>query len=88
MEMTMDISYDQLIDAVKKLPAAKLKQLKAAISEGFIQEKAAAELSDFQSFLLSGPVMDATQHKQHQADRKHFNSWRTKRFILNLPSRF
>ena len=45
------------------------------LDEGFIQDKASEELSDFQSFLLRGPVMSSEQYEQHKADRKHFNAW-------------
>lgn len=78
MEMTIDMKYEQLLAEIKKLPAAKIKQLKTVLDEGLIEEKASSELSDFQSFLLSAPVMSTQQYKQHLADRKHFNSWRTK----------
>ena len=78
MEVTVDIGYEQLLDAIKKLPAAKINQLKTALNEGFIQEKATAELSDFQSFLLNAPTMGSDQYKQHKIDRKHFNAWRMK----------
>jgi hypothetical protein len=78
MEITVDIKYEQLLAAIKKLPAAKIKQLKSVLDDGFIQEKAFGELSDFQNFLLRGPVMSSEQYENHRADRKHFNTWRTK----------
>jgi hypothetical protein len=71
MEITIDVKYEQLLAAIKKLPAAKIQQLKSVLDEGFIQDKASEELSDFQSFLLKGPVMSAEQYKQHRAYRKH-----------------
>lgn len=78
MDVTIDIRYEQLVDAIKKLPAAKIQQLRSVLDDGFINEKAIEELSDFQNYLLKGPVMKAEQFKKHQADRKHFNQWRTK----------
>ena len=78
MDRTIDIRYEQLLTAIKKLPAAKIKQLKSVLDDGFIQEKASLELSDFQNFLLRGPVMSAEQYESHLADRKHFDAWRTK----------
>jgi hypothetical protein len=78
MEITVDIRYEQLLAAIKKLPAAKIKQLKSVLDDGFIQEKASGELSDFQNFLLRGPVMSSEQYENHLADRKHLNIWRTK----------
>jgi hypothetical protein len=78
MEATIDFRYEQLLAAIKKLPAAKIKQLKSVLDEDFISEKASAELSDFQNYLLKGPVMNDRQFEEHQAERKNFNQWRTK----------
>ncbi len=78
MEVTLDIRYDQLLAAIKKLPAAKIKQLRSVLDEQFIYEKAVEELSDFQTYLLNGPTMTTEQFAQHQTNRKHFNQWRTK----------
>jgi hypothetical protein len=78
MEITVDIGYEQLVAAIKKLPVAKIKQLKSALDENFIREKATGDISDFQTFLLAAPVMTTEQYEQHQADRKHFDKWRTK----------
>jgi hypothetical protein len=78
MEITTSMKYEQLLAAIKKLPAAKIKQLKSVLDEDFIQKKATAELSDFQNYLLGGPVMSSTQYEQYCDDRKHFNIWRTK----------
>lgn len=73
MEITIDIDYEQLLAAIKKLPAAKIKQLKSVLNEEFIEHKASKDLSDFQAFLLKGPTMSKDQYKQHQANRKNFN---------------
>jgi hypothetical protein len=78
MEVTIDIRYEQLLAAIKTLPAAKIKQLKSVLDDGFISEKAAGELSDFQSYLLKGPVMNDRQFEEHQSARKNFNQWRTR----------
>ncbi len=78
MEITVNIGFEQLLDLIKKLPAGKIKQLKTALDDDFIEEKAEKELSDFQSFLLKGPVMDSNQYAQHLQDRRHFNILRTK----------
>ena len=50
MEITIDTRYEQLLAAIKKLPAAKIKQLKSVLDDDFIREKASGELSDFQNF--------------------------------------
>ena len=78
MEITVDIRYEQLLSAIKKLPAAKVKQLRSVLDDALIKEKASEELSDFQNFLMQAPVMNAEQYDTHLADRKRFNSWRTK----------
>ena len=57
MEVSIDIRYEQLLEAIKKLPAAKIKQLRSVLDDSFINEKAAEELSDFQNYLLKGPVI-------------------------------
>ena len=78
METAIDNRYEELLAAIKKLPAAKIKKLKSVLDDGFILEKASSELSRFQNFLLRGPVMSSEQYKSHLADRKHFNAWRAK----------
>ncbi len=78
MEITIDIGYEQLLAAIKKLPAAKIKQLKSVLDDGLIHDKALSEHSEFQNFLLHGPVMNAEQYENHLANRKQFNKWRTK----------
>ncbi|WP_316845392.1 hypothetical protein [Pedobacter psychrodurus] len=65
MEITIDIGYEQLLAAIKKLPAAKIKQLKSVLNDEFIEHKASNDLSDFQSFLLIAPTMSEEQYKQH-----------------------
>jgi len=78
MNITKDLGYEQLLAAVKKLPAAKIKQLKSVLSEEFIEQKATEQLSDFQKFLLKAPTMSEDQYQQHQKARKDFESWRVK----------
>lgn len=78
MEVIVDIGYEQLLAAIKKLPAAKIKQLKSVLDDGFIDEKASGELSDFQNYLLEAPVMNDEQFEQHKQARKNFNQWRVK----------
>ena len=78
MEVSIDIRYEQLLEAIKKLPAAKIKQLRSVLDDSFINEKAAEELSDFQNYLLKGPVMNTNQFEKYQSERKHFNQWRMK----------
>ena len=76
MEITIDIGYEQLLAAIRKLPAAKIEQLKSVLNDEFIEQKAANDLSDFQDFLLKAPIMRKEQYEKHKSDRKNFNSWR------------
>jgi len=78
MSSSAAIGYEQLLAAIKKLPAAKIKQLRLALDDSYIRERASEELSDFQNFLLRGPVMTTGQYENHLTDRKHFRKWRTK----------
>lgn len=78
MELKVDIQYDQLLTLIKQLPAAKIVQLKSDLSDSFIEKKAKSEISDFQEFLLKGPVMSDDQYEQFLENRKQFNQWRTK----------
>lgn len=78
MEIIVNIDYDNLLAAVKKLPAAKIQQFKSALGSDLIQSKASSELSDFQNYLLQAPTMSGEQYEQHKTNRKHFSAWRTK----------
>ncbi len=76
MELTIDVKYEEVLKLVKQLPASKIRQLKSALDEKFIEKKANMEISDFQKFLLSAPVMTDDQLKTFKENRKHFNQWR------------
>ena len=76
MEIRVDIAFDQLLATIKRLPASKLMQLKSELDNNKIEVKAERELSDFQDFLLTGPVMNEDQYQQFQKNRENFNKWR------------
>lgn len=78
MELKIDIGYEQLLKLVKQLPAAKIVQLKSELSESLIENKSKSDNTEFQNFLLQGPVMTDNQYKQFLENRKWFNQWRTK----------
>jgi len=78
MELKIDIEYEQLLKLAKQLPAAKIVQLKAELSDNLIEKKSEADISEFQNFLLKGPVMSDTQYEQFVENRKWFNQWRVK----------
>ena len=74
MQVQVDISFDQLLRAVKTLPARQLKQLKAEI------EKKAQEKSpnDLESLLLNGPTATEDELQTIENNRKAINQWRKK----------
>ena len=78
MELKIDIGYEQLLRLVKQLPAAKIVQLKSELSESLIENKSKSDNTEFQNFLLQGPVMTDNQYEQFLENRKWFNQWRTK----------
>ena len=76
MQFTIDIRIEQLINTIKKLPANQIEKIKSALNDRIIAEKANSDISEFQKFLLSGPVMTDEQYNQFRENRKTFNSWR------------
>lgn len=74
MQVQVDISFDQLLRAVKTLPARQLKQLKAEI------EKEGKEKSqnDLESLLLNGPTATEEELQTIENNRKAINQWRKK----------
>jgi len=81
MELKVEIGFDQLLDAVKKLPENQRKILKAELNKNPIKNKKPIEkqaLTDYQKFLLSFPVMSDEQYKEYKQIHKEINQWRTK----------
>jgi hypothetical protein len=78
MELTINIGYEQIINLIRQLPANQIEKIKTEFTQEEIQQKTQAEISAFQQFLLSGPVMSKEQYKNFKDNRKNFNSWRIK----------
>jgi hypothetical protein len=78
MELTLNIGYDQLLLLVKQLPANQIAKLKSELDDEYVLSKSKTEITEFQKFLLSGPVMSKEQYGNYVENRKHFNKWRTK----------
>ncbi len=78
MELTVNIGYEQLLYLIKQLPANQISKLKTDLNDNSIVPKSKAEISDFQKFLLQGPVMSKEQYDTFLENRKHYNQWRTK----------
>jgi hypothetical protein len=78
MELVVNLGYEQVINLVRQLPANQIEKIKKEITQDYIQKKAQAEISEFQQFLLSGPVMSNEQYQNFKENRKQFNTWRIK----------
>jgi len=76
MVLTLDIGYNQVLHLVNQLPANQIVKIKYEISENTIAKKAKSEISDFQKFILSAPVMSDEQYDNFNQQRQHFNQWR------------
>lgn len=76
MELTVDVKYEEVLKLAKQLPAGKIRQLKSALDEKFIEKKANRKISDFQKFLLFAPVMTDSRLKAFTENRKQVNQWR------------
>ena len=77
MELTLNIGFGQIINLINQLPANQIAKIKNEFTEHNIAEKAKTEISDFQKFILSGPVMSEEQYSNFNQERQHFNLWRT-----------
>jgi len=77
MELTVNVGYAQIMDLVRQLPANQIVKIKKELPENYIQTKAKSEISDFQKFILRGPVMSDEQYMNFKQQRYHLNLWRT-----------
>ena len=71
----MEIGLDQLIQAIKQLPAGQLLMLKAEINGTAVSK---TEKEDFKKFLLQAPVFTEDQIALMEDARKSINKWGTK----------
>jgi len=76
MELTLNINYEQIVNLIRQLPSNQIAKITREFSESYISEKAKTEISDFQKFILSGPIMSDEQHSSFKQQRQHFNTWR------------
>ena len=77
MELTLNLEYAQIIDLVRQLPANQIEKIKKELTENHTPTKTKVEISDFQRFILSGPVMSNDQYQAFKQHRQQFNIWRT-----------
>ena len=76
MELKIEIGFEQLLDAVKQLPDEQRAQLKAELNKK--PKKPSSPLTDFQKFLLNGPVMSDEHYRAYKETRKQFRKWSKK----------
>ena len=75
MQVEVNISFDQLLKAVKTLPKGQMQQLKAEIEKESQSEKSKIDL---ETLLLNGPTATEEQLKTIENNRKAINQWRKK----------
>jgi len=77
MKLTLELGYNQIFNLVCQLPANQIAKIKYELSENSIAEKAKKEISDFQKFILTAPIMSDEQYDNFNEQRTYFNQWRT-----------
>ncbi len=78
MQLTVNIQYEQLINIIRHLPANQLAKIKSDLDNNIAASKSETERTNFQKFLLKGPVMSDAQYILYKENRKTFNKWRSK----------
>jgi hypothetical protein len=78
MQLTVNIQYEQLINIIRHLPANQLAKIKSDLNNNIVVSNSETDKTDFQKFLLKGPVMTDLQYKSFKENRKAFNQWRIK----------
>ena len=75
MELKVEIGFDELLHAIQQLPESQRAILQDELSK---KEQPKTNTTDFQKFLLNGPVMSDEEYENFKETRKRFNQWRTK----------
>ena len=78
MQLTVNIQYEQLISIIRHLPANQLAKIKSDLDNNIATSISETERTNFQKFLLKGPVMSDVQYDVFKENRKAFNKWRSK----------
>jgi Ca2+-binding EF-hand superfamily protein len=78
MQLTVNIQYEQLIKIIRRLPANQRAKLKSDLDNNIDESKSETEKTDFQKFLLKGPVITDDQYDAFKENRKAFNQWRSR----------
>lgn len=75
MELRVDIGFDQLVKAVKRLPR---RQLNVLLSEVAKPSRPVVKNEQLKSLLLSGPTFTEEQLQTIQKTREALTKWRDK----------
>ncbi|MFI5160433.1 MAG: hypothetical protein ACHQHN_04110 [Sphingobacteriales bacterium] len=78
MQIQVDISFDELMGVVKKLPRDQFLRLKTELEK---QDKKNNDSPGLESFLLEAPTFSEKQLEEIALTRKAINKWRTKGLI-------
>jgi hypothetical protein len=73
MQVQTEMTFEQLVDIVKKLPASQLKRLKTIIEN---ETKTEQPNTDFATLLRNGPTATKEQIKAIEYNRKMLSKWR------------
>lgn len=73
MQVQTEMTFDQLVDIVKKLPASQLKRLKTIIEN---ETKTQQHDTDFATLLRNGPTATKEQLKTIEHNSKMLSKWR------------
>ena len=77
MELKLRISYAELFELVKQLPASQILQLKSDLAGKSLPGQTKIDKAEFKALLLKGPVMSEEQYQQFLQTRNWMNQWRT-----------
>ena len=75
MELKVEIGFNELLHAIQQLPESQRAILQDELKK---KEQPKTDITDFQKFLLNGPVMSDEEYKNFKETRKRLNQWRTK----------
>jgi hypothetical protein len=78
MQNTVDITYEQMINFIRHLPANQLAKVKSELENIVSSDEAETQNTDFRVFLSKGPVMSDAQYAAFKENRKSLNQWRSK----------
>lgn len=75
MNLILEVNIEQLIERLKLLPANQIAGIMAELEKS-IEDKTDKGHTDFQEFLLKGPIMSDDQYDVFIENRKIMNQWR------------